>query len=232
MPIGRRAVTLGADKGYDARRLRQRAALDERDAARRPEHERPHARRSTGERRAMPAMPRASASASGSRKPSAGSRPSPGRRRPSCGDRPRRMGLHLRRRRLQSGATAEAHGGAGMKRRATCQARRSLAHRRNGHLGADHLDLVGPATIEHPRERAWRNRLRRAAGGPRHRIRPLVDRLYMERSDEWIRSRATVLPNCSTTARRTSLRITTATKPSSRPNAELLQQPARLPNIL
>ena len=45
--------------------------------ARRAEHQRPSARRSTGGRPAIPAMPRASASASGSRRASAGSRPSP-----------------------------------------------------------------------------------------------------------------------------------------------------------
>ena len=70
-------------QGLRRGRLRQRAALDEGDAARRAEHQRPTARRSTGARRGTAAMPSASASASASRRRSAGSRRSPGRRRRS-----------------------------------------------------------------------------------------------------------------------------------------------------
>ncbi len=44
-------------QGLRRRRLRQRTALDERDAARRAEHQPADARRSTAARRAMPAMP-------------------------------------------------------------------------------------------------------------------------------------------------------------------------------
>ena len=74
-----RAITLGADKGYDAadfveelRTMNVRPHVAQNSAA---------ARRSTGGRPGMPAMPPASASASGSRRPSAGSRPSAGLRK-------------------------------------------------------------------------------------------------------------------------------------------------------
>jgi hypothetical protein len=48
-------------------------------------------------------------------------------------------------------------------------------------------------------------------------------------STKWTRSPATAPPNCSTTApSKSNSPITTATKPSSRPNGRLLQQLARL----
>jgi hypothetical protein len=61
--------------------------------------------------------------------------------------RARRMGLHLRSRRLQSGAVAEAHGGLPVKAPANC---RLIGRWRI--VEADlwdraHLDLCGPATL-------------------------------------------------------------------------------------
>ena len=52
-------------------------------------------------------------------------------------------------------------------------------------------------------------------------------------STKWTKSRATDPPNCSTTAlSRSNSPTTTATKPSSKPNGILLQQPARSVLIL
>ena len=101
-----RAITLGADKGYDAADFVEES---------RTMNVRPHVaqkratRRSTGGRPGTLAMPPASASASASRRPSAGSSPSAGCARPAS--RQDGLGLHLRRSGLQPGAAAEAAGG-------------------------------------------------------------------------------------------------------------------------
>ena len=80
------AITLGADKAYDAEDF-----VNELRSMKVTPHvaqniERTLVRPSMAARRGTPAMPSASASASGSRKPSAGSRRSPDRRRPNSGD--------------------------------------------------------------------------------------------------------------------------------------------------
>ena len=106
-----RPITLGADKGYDAEDFRQRTARDERDAARGAEHKRPLVgdRRPNDAARGLcdqPAHPQAHRGRlrldEDGRRPGANQVPRPGARR---------MGLHLRSRRLQSGAAAKAHGG-------------------------------------------------------------------------------------------------------------------------
>jgi len=74
------AITLGVDKALRRRRLRQRAALDERDMS----HRTPAAAalRLTGERSGTAAMPSARAFANISSRHSAGSRQSRGKSRP------------------------------------------------------------------------------------------------------------------------------------------------------
>ncbi len=59
--------------------------------------------------------------------------------------RSRRMGLHLRRRRLQSDAAAKAHGGAGMSAPANCQLIGRWRIVEADIWDRDHLDLCGPA---------------------------------------------------------------------------------------
>ena len=97
--------------------------------------------------------------------------------------RARRMGLHLRSRRLQSGAVAEAHGGLPVKAPANC---RLIGRWRI--VEADlwdraHLDLCGSGSADDHRARR-RNRLRRLGGRPRSRIRPRLDRFHRAGCEE------------------------------------------------
>ena len=142
-----RPITLGADKGYDAEdfvnELRSMNAT-------------PHVAQNTSGRssaidgrttrhRGLCGQPTHSQADRGGlrldqdgRRPGADQVPRP---------RARRVGLHLRGRRLQSGAAAEAHGGLGVKAPANC---RLIGRWRI--VEADlwdraHLDLCGPATL-------------------------------------------------------------------------------------
>ena len=80
------------------------------------------------------------------------------------------LGLHLRGCRLQSDAVAQAAGGARHERAGELPTRRPLADRRGRHLGS-RLSRSQRARDDHD-HRPWprRNRLRRAPGRPRHRI--------------------------------------------------------------
>ena len=166
------AITLGADKAYDAEdfvnELRsmnvtphvaqntQRALVGDR---------RPHD--ATRRLRRQPAHPQADRG--GLRLDQDGRRPGEDQvPRP----RARRMGLHLRSRRLQSGAAAEAAGGAGMSAPANCQLVGRWRIVEADLWDRAHLDLCGPATLTITARTARRNRLRRPAGRPRRRIQP------------------------------------------------------------
>ena len=130
------AITLGADKAYDAEDfVNELRSMNVTPSRRTPAAV---ALRSTGERPDTAAIASASGSASGSRRHSAGSRRSPGKRRPASVDVIASDGLYLRCRRLQSGAAAQADRGGRLMakvprlRQGLC---RPLAHRRNGQLG-------------------------------------------------------------------------------------------------
>ena len=91
-----------------------------------------------------------------------------------------------------------------------------------------HLDLCGPASADDHRPRR-RNRLRRLGGRPGSRICPRTRLAFTgPAARKATRSRAKGPPNSSTTAlSRSSSHTETATKPSSKRNGILLQQPAR-----
>src|ERR1700735_3049230 len=137
------------------------------------------------------------------------------------------MGLHLRSRRLQSCSAAEASGGLGLKAPADC---RLIGRWRivESDLGSSSSRSERPGDADDHRARR-RNRLRRLGGRSRSRIRPRLDRVPLGRMREKaMRSRAKEPPNCSTTGRsRSNSPTETATKPSSKQNETLLQQPAR-----
>ena len=134
-------------QGLRRRGLRQRTALDERDAACGAEHQRPrsaidgrttrHAGYAVSQR-----IRKRIEEAFGWIK-TVGGQAQDQVARP----RARRLGLHLRRRRLQSGAAAEAAGGRGVKRPGELPTDRPLADRRGRPLGSRYLDLCGPATL-------------------------------------------------------------------------------------
>ena len=141
-----RAITLGADKAYDAEDF-----VNELRAMKVT----PHVAQNTsgrtsaidGRRRDMRATRSASAYAKGSKKASAGSKPSPDRRRPGSEAETVRMGFHLRGGRLQSSAVAEADGGADMSAPAGCQLVGRWRIVEADLWDRDYLDLCGPATI-------------------------------------------------------------------------------------
>src|ERR1700733_8629417 len=117
------------------------------------------------------------------------------------------MGLHLRSRRLQSGSAAEASGSLGLKAPANCRLIGRWRIVESDLWDRAHLDLSGPATLTIT-----------AQGGE------------IAFGALWpaTRSRAKEPPNYSTTGRsRSSSPTETATKPSSKQNETLLQQPAR-----
>src|ERR1700734_1705819 len=174
----------------------------------------------------------ANASASGSRKPSAGSRRSAARNAPSfaavsasAGPSPSQppptilLGCRsFWRPRLESPGQLPTD---------------RLAHRRVRSLGSSSSRSERPGDADDHRARR-RNRLRRLGGRSRSRIRPRLDRFPLGRMREKaMRSRAKEPPNCSTTGRsRSNSPTETATKPSSKQNETLLQQPARRsPNV-
>jgi hypothetical protein len=136
-----RAVTLGADRGYDAADFVEE--LRTINCVRMsPAISAVAARRSIGVPRAILVMPRANTSASGSRKPSAGSRRSRACARPNCAAAQGRLEFHLRRGPLQSGAGAEADRGRCMSAAADCGL---ISRWRIGEAdlwARDHLDLV------------------------------------------------------------------------------------------
>src|SRR6202046_3201565 len=173
----------------------------------------------------------ANASASGSRKPSAGSRRSAARNAPSFAavsasdgpspsQPPPTILLGCRsfwRPRLESPGQLPTD--------------RPLAHRRVRSLGSSSSRSERPGDADDHRARR-RNRLRRLGGRSRSRIRPRLDRFPLGRMREKaMRSRAKEPPNCSTTGRsRSNSPTETATKPSSKQNETLLQQPASSPS--
>jgi transposase len=119
------AVTLGADRGYDAADFVEESARHERAPARGAECERPalgdrQAHHTASGLRQEPAHPQAA-----SRRRSAGSKLSPACAKPSSGALPRSIGRSPLPRRLRSGAGAQADRGSGMSR--TRPARRSFA---------------------------------------------------------------------------------------------------------
>ena len=141
-----RPITLGADKAYDAedfvnelRSMNVTPHVAQNTSGAR--------RRSTAARRGIRAMRSANASASGSkslrldqdgRRPGANQVPRPGARR---------MGLHLRSRRLQSGAAAKAHGGLAVKAPANCRLIGRWRIFEADIWDRAYLDLSGPATL-------------------------------------------------------------------------------------
>src|ERR1700733_6761188 len=169
----------------------------------------------------------ANASASGSRKPSAGSRRSAARNAPSFAavsasdgpspsQPPPTILLGCRsfwRPRLESPGQLPTD--------------RPLAHRRVRSLGSSSSRSERPGDADDHRARR-RNRLRRLGGRSRSRNRPPLERFPPGRMREKaMRSRAKEPPNCSTTGRsRSNSPTETATKPSSKQNETLLQQPA------
>jgi transposase len=102
-----------------------------------------------------------------------------------------------------------------------------LADRRVRSLGSSSSRSEWPGDADDHRARR-RNRLRRLGGRPRSRIRPRLDRVSTgPDARKAMRSREKEPPNFSTTAPpRSSSPTTTATKPSSKQNKTLLQQPA------
>jgi hypothetical protein len=185
-------------------------------------------RRTAAARRDIPATPSASASASGSRKPSLGQDDRwPGEDQVPRA-RPRRMGVHLRGRRLQPGAAAQAPGRTGMSPRRTAN---SLAAGdcRGRYLGSRLSRPLRTSDDHDHRPRTGRNRLGSAASRARYRIQPVFGRLPLGR---FRRNGSSLRRRLRRTARRrfpsrSNSPTTMATKPSSRPNRTLLQQPAR-----
>src|SRR5579863_3082767 len=142
-----RPITLAADKGYDAEDFVNELRSMNATPLRRAEHKRPLLgdRRPNGATRGLCGQPTHSQADRGSfwldqdgRRPAADQVPR---------SRARRLGLHLRGRRLQSGAAAEAPRGLGVKAPANC---RLIGRWRI--VEADlwdraHLNLCGPATL-------------------------------------------------------------------------------------
>src|SRR3984957_11630280 len=139
----------------------------------------------------------------------------------------RRMGLHLRSRRLQSCSAAEASGGLGLKAPANCRLIGRWRIVESDLWDRAHLDLSGPATLTITAQ-GGEIAFGALEGGLE------VDRFPLGRMREKaMRSRAKEPPNCSTTGRsRSNSPTETATKPSSKQNKTLLQQPARSPRYL
>ena len=141
--------------------------------------------------------------------------------------RTRRLGLHLRGRRLQSGAAAEASGRR-MSAAANCRLHRPLADRRGRPLGPR---LPRPLRPGDPHDHAQGGEI--AFGALEASLdvayaRDSIDFSLGTEATKATKSRAREPPNCSTTARlRSNFPTTMATTPSSKPNARLLQQPAR-----
>jgi transposase len=90
-----------------------------------------------------------------------------------------REGFHLRGGRLQSSAVAEADGGADMS--ALPVANWSLADRRGRSLGSRLSRSLWPRRDRHRPRRVRRNRLWRHAGDARHRIQPVLHRFRLDR---------------------------------------------------
>ena len=103
-----------------------------------------------------------------------------------------------------------------------------LADRRFRSLGSSSSPSERPGDADDHRARR-RNRLRRLGGRPRSRIRPRTRSVSTgPDARKAMRSRAKEPPNCSRTGQlRSSSPTETATKPSSKQNETLLQQPAR-----
>ncbi len=138
---------------------------------------------STDARRGIPAMPSACASATGSRKRSARSRPLGGRTRRSSVAATGLMGLHLRGRRLQSGAAAKAPGGS--SRRTCGSGTISIWPHPPMTIGADNYGEIASASCK-PVSISATARRWYSSHGPG--------------STKWMRSQATVTRTCSTTA--------------------------------
>ena len=110
---------------------------------------------------------------------------------------------------------------------------RPLADRRGGPSGQISPRSLRPGEADDHRA-GRRNRLRRPGSRSRSRIRPRLRSVSTgPDARKATRSRAKALPNSSTTApSRSSSNTETATKPSSKRNGTLLQQPGRTTNGL
>lgn len=137
------------------------------------------------------------------------------RTRLSSVPRPRRMGLHLRGRRLQSGTETETDGGAVMSAARNCRLIGRWRIVEADLWGRDYLDLVEAGTIT-----IRANGFGEITFGA---MQAGLDLAYSTSSvsftwsgcDEWTRSQVTFVPNCSTAARSRSLSLNTmATRPS------------------
>ena len=171
------------------------------------------ARRSTAEPRAIPAMARASGSGSASRKPSAGSRPSPAQSRTKLRGLARvTLVVHLRGRRLQPRTAAEAAGREPRyDRPAGLPTDRPVADRRGRSVGSCPSRPGRTRHDDHRGPRPRRDHLRGHAGRPRARVLPVHGLLHLGgvRGDGRGHA-ARDRPSCKTTARSRSRSPTTS----------------------
>ena len=187
-------------QGLRRRGLRQRAALDERDAACRAEHQRP----TLGDRRPHDAACRLRGQPAHPQADRGGLRLDQDRRRPGEDQvprrRPRRMGLHLRRRRLQSGAAAEAAGRRRHERARGLPADRPWRIVEADLWDRDYLDLVEPACITFGEDGHGEIAFGALQAASNSNTRPAPSSSHGPASTRWTRSAAPDPPNSSTTA--------------------------------
>jgi hypothetical protein len=143
-------------------------------------------------------------------------------------NRKARLGLHLHSGGLQPGAAAQTAGDAGMSAPAPTNCKLIGRWRIVGgrHLGSRLSRPLRAGDDHDHRPRSWRKHLRRSPGRPRHRIQPLIDRVYVEGFDEMDEVSGHGSAKRATTARSRSNSPITTAKPSSKRNGRLLQQPA------